>query len=267
VPLPLPFSTPASLPRPPRWSLVVAAAILSTACSDAEPSPHFVSPFDGQTNWPADAPLQVRVGEPVAPEGHDLDPTLISVVNLDKGGSVEGTVVAEKGDLWFYPDAPLRKATRFAWSVAPPYEEARSVHLALPADLIGSGTFHTGSMAEPVGALRLGDDLCIVWSRGPMPEEDAWPLAAGLQVYADGTRVSVDPAVATDLIGIDPLTLGEASLGCLALDDAGIDAATIEGVRIDGVESVWQLTVEDRSLDDLLGERHRLGTSTDAEGT
>ncbi len=267
MPLPLPSSPPASLPCPPRWSLAVAVALLSTACSEADPSPHFVSPFDGQTHWPTDAPLQVRVGEPVAPEGHDLDPTLITVVNLDEGGSIPGTVAAEKGDLWFFPDAPLPKSTRFAWSVAPPYEEARSVHLALPVGLIGSGTFHTGPIAEPVGAIRLDDELCIVWSRGPRPEEGASPLATGLQVYADGIRVSVDPAVPTNLIGIDPLTVGEASLGCLALDDAGIDAATIEGLRVDGVESVWQLAVEDRSLDDLLGERHRLGTRTGVEGT
>jgi hypothetical protein len=247
--------------------MLACSVLLACACGDTESGAHFVSPYDGQTDWPADAPLQVRVGAPVAPEGLDLDQNLIHVVDIDVGGPIEGTVVADKGDLWFFPDEPLPRGHRFAWSVAPPHDEARSVHLGLPPGLRGSATFHTGAIVEPVAALRLDDEVCVVWSRGPQQGPDAAPLAFGLKLYADGVPVAVRAAVEVSLTGIDPRTAGTASLGCLALDDAGIEAATIEGVRVDGTEEVWQLPVEARSVDDLLGEHHRLGGPTDEEGT
>jgi len=251
------------LPKAP--ALLVAGVLFGAGCAEEDPGPQFVSPYDGRTDWPPEAPLQVQLGQPVAPEGTDVDPDLITVVDLDVGGRVEGAIVVGDSALWFYPDAPFEPGHRFAWSVAPPHDEARSVHLAVPASLTGSATFSTAPAAEPLGALSLGSDICIVWSRA-VPEEGQLPAGSGLSIHADGLPVGVEPAIPAGVPGIEPLTPGDASLGCLGLTDAGIDAATIQGVRVEGPLQVWQLTVEDRSAEDLLAERHRLGAGSE-EGT
>ncbi len=250
-------------------SLPLLVPGLMLGCSDPDPGAHFISPFDGQTHWPADAPLQVHAGQPVAPEGDTIEPDMLVVVDLDVGGRIEGSVVPDGSDLWFFPDEPFAANHRFAWSIAAPHDEARSVHIGVPPALTGGSTFHTGSLAEPIAALRLGEELCLVLTRGPFADPDAPSLTAGMYAWADGVPARFGQPTEVTLTGIEPATVGAASVACLDLDDARVDAASVDGVRVETVGSVWQLPVQERTVDDILAEQHRLGegASTDEESS
>lgn len=139
-------------------------AVLFLACIP-EPEPAYVAPFDGQTAWPLEAPIEVALPADALPSGYPLDPSLLRVVDLTVGGSVPGELIHDERRLRFYPDDGWPVGHAFAWALDAPVSSAREPQLAIPDRLLGEARFTTTGTLEVADAVIDNERLCVLLSR------------------------------------------------------------------------------------------------------
>jgi len=147
-------------------SLPMAALALAFVSGCAtEVGSAYILPFDGQTDWPVDRPIEVALNEQALPGGYPLDPGLLRVVDLTNGGIVEGDLVHEGRMLRFYPTDGWKPSTDYAWTLSPSVDRNREPQLLIPPALQGDAFFSTTSRLEVVNAVQQGERLCLQLSR------------------------------------------------------------------------------------------------------
>jgi hypothetical protein len=126
----------------------------------------FVEPFDGSSAVAITDPLTVHL-DTRYPEGEPVPDDVLTVVDLDGGGFVEGTTTFVDGDVVFEPTSPWSLGGRYGWAVAQPLPSTRGPLLQVPPELVGESSFRVGGAPELLDAAVEGDALCLLFS-GPV---------------------------------------------------------------------------------------------------
>jgi hypothetical protein len=155
-------------------------ALWLIACAIDEQS-SYVAPFDGQTSWPLDAPIEVALPADALPPDYPVDAELLRVVDLTVGGIVEGDLIHDGRWLRFHPDGNWPAGHEFAWSLLPPIDAARQPQLAIPDRLLGEARFTTTGAMEVADAVIDRERLCVLLSR-PYADEPVYLSVDGLVV-------------------------------------------------------------------------------------
>jgi hypothetical protein len=129
------------------------------------PEHRFVEPFDGSSAVRVDDPLQVVLEGADYPEGEPVPDDAISVVDLDRGGDVPGTLVYADDRVVFAPDEPWRDGGAYGWVVATPAPRARAPLLDVPSGLEGEATFRVGGGITLLDAAIEDGELCLLFSQ------------------------------------------------------------------------------------------------------
>jgi hypothetical protein len=139
-------------------------ALALAGCGGEAPVPiAYVVPADGQTAVPAELPLFVYAPDLTLPEDWPGG-AWIRVVDLDRGGFVEGEVDRD-GPAWtFTPRGGWRAGTRYGWTLDLPVAQAHGPQFD-GGEVEGVAVFDT--RPEPVALAAATDDdgsLCLVFS-------------------------------------------------------------------------------------------------------
>ena len=218
------------------------------ACATDDPGVGFVSPFDGQTDWPHEAPLQLRLTGDSLPEGYPTPQDLVRVVDLDDGGFVPGSLSHDGVDLWFYPDQPFAADHDFVAHIDPASLDNREPELDGMVGLDGETVFSTASRLDALDAVvDAAGVLCVLWSRAPADGEF-------VSVAVDGVAVVVGAPRPADVPGIDP-TQGQ---GQRAQCTQGTSVAEGAGVRVQVGVRVWQFEAIEMDVEVAAEGRYRV---------
>lgn len=153
---------------------------LLLACSP-EPETAWVAPFDGQSAWPLDAPLEVALPVAVLPDGYPVEPGLIRVVDLDVGGNVAGELELDGRILRFWPEGGWAPGHAFAFDVDTSLPAAREPLAEVPEALQGEAGFATRASLSVADVVLDGGRLCVLLSQ-PYADEPFTVWADGLEV-------------------------------------------------------------------------------------
>lgn len=191
----------------------------------------FVSPLDGQAEWPVDEPLQLHLTEAPVPRGYPLPAELLRVVDLDGSGFVEGHAEQSASDVLFVPRDGWTPGHRYAWSVGRPPNQAREVELALPENVLGEGVFDTSDSLELLEAGNGDGDLCLLFSRALRSSEVEIVVsvneAPAVVVVAEPFEAAIDLDLELGPIGPEvgascvDLSISEGALVRVWVDDGG----------------------------------------------
>ena len=226
----------------------IAPVLLLAACATVETEVGFVSPFDGQTDWPPEAALQIHLPEPALPKGQPTPQDLVRVVDLDQGGFVVGELVHDGNDLWFFPDEPFIAGHRFAWQIDVASIQAREPELHIPASIGGEGVFATHPQVDVLDVVHPGSgELCVLFSRTPRASDQ-------ILVAVDGVPTDMSEAREVTVPGIEPAAgQGQAERCTIATDFA--EGAS---VRVQVGSRVFQLDAVSDGPEERFAGRYRV---------
>lgn len=186
------------------------------ACTD-EPSfeASFITPADGQTNVAPFQILRVHGNAAKIPDDFPL-PDLVEVLDLDRGGRVQGSVSSSDGQIRFTPDQAWLRG-EYLWTVRQPLDDARMPEFDIDPAMLGSASFSTLDQLRVIhAAWSPSGSLCVLLSRPPRQQG----IEERLRVTVDGEPVP--------LRGIEILTPVELGQDALDAGDNGIGGVCME---------------------------------------
>jgi len=189
-------------------------------------------------------------------------PELVHVVDLDRGGRVQGAVTLQDHTLRFTPANGWRPNTRYAWTVNPLQTPPHGPESSVEAGLVGTAAFDTTPRLDLLAAVVPSPQkACMVWSR-PLTTDDTGEL-----------RITIDDAeVTADAIILDLVPRAEWGVSFdLEPEDPGVNILCMRGeaetvpltpgsiLRVWwGNEGPWREELAERSLADAVGLLRRL---------
>lgn len=212
-----------------RLVVLASAVAVGASCSTAG---GMITPFDGRTLVDLEAPLVIIGGAVEIPPNYPVG-DLISVVDLEDGGFVEGQVVVRDLDVSFHPTGGWREGRRYAWTFADPEHMPHGPELPVPEALRGTAVFSTADAPEVVAVALEGGEACLVLSQ-PVEDIDALDV----RITLDDAEV---PDAAFELRDDWDGYGGGATAACLS----GVDVVDVEAVRAwIGDRGPWRHPIE-----------------------
>jgi hypothetical protein len=137
------------------------------ACADqAANSGGHIAPFDGQTQVLLDQSLQLVAPGLDMPGDAPLPTDILSVINLETGGFVQGAATRSGNTVEFTPSVKWQHGFTYRWSVTQPLPESRRPQVVVPPALLGDATFKAGNGSAILDAGVAEDGaLCLLLSR------------------------------------------------------------------------------------------------------
>jgi len=222
---------------------VLMAAIGLGGCETTTQST-YITPFDGQTDWPVEQPLEVALAREELPPDYPVDPDLLRVVDLTDGGLVEGDVVLDGRFLRFYPAEGWSPATDYAWTLSAPLVRNREPQLLVPPVLRGDARFSTAGHLEVVSAVTEEGRTCLQLSRAF--DDDT------LRIYVDGERGLDWSIVEVTVGGVEDAQTATLHALCTAADGVG-------SIRVEvGASEVYQFSPGPGSALSAFRDLHRV---------
>ena len=155
-----------------RLTALSLVATCLVACT--EPLPGMIAPFDGRTAMDADQPLVVQGGANQIPPDYPAG-DVITVVDLQDGGFVEGHAVTDGADVLFYAADGWPEARRFAWSFMDPTHVPHGPEMPVEEGLAGTAVFSTQDAPDVLAVEEDDGRPCLVLSQ-PIDDVDALEL-------------------------------------------------------------------------------------------
>jgi len=145
----------------------IVLPLLLIACrAEPETGETWISPVDGKSDVLLDVPLRVHVGGLQLPPDYPLGDDFIRVVDIDRGGFVEGRILLEGDVVSFVPDGGWEPGRRYVWSVGELPTLERGPEHFFPESLYGEALFATTHELEVLEIVLHHDSLvCAVLSR------------------------------------------------------------------------------------------------------
>ncbi len=202
---------------------LTALALVSAALVACKELPGMIAPFDGRSNVDGGEPLVVQGGANQIPPDYPAG-DVITVVDLQDGGFVEGRSITDGPDVLFYSTEPWPASRRFAWTFMDPDHVPHGPEMPVTEGLSGTAVFSTEDAPEVLAVEEDAGRPCLVLSQ---PIEDAEAL--DLRVTVDD--VDVDASTRSLDGAWDPYDGGATAL-CLD----GVSVAPGQSVRawVDG---------------------------------
>ena len=153
---------------------VLASSLLLVPLVACEELPGMIAPFDGRTDVGANDPLVVQGGANHIPP--DYPPgNVITVVDLQDGGFIDGDAVTDGPDVLFYPAEGWAEARRFAWTFMDPDHVPHGPEMPVAEGLAGTAVFSTEDAPEVLAVEEDDGRPCLVLSQ-PVADVDALEL-------------------------------------------------------------------------------------------
>lgn len=230
--------------------------LLLVACRpEAQTGDAWISPVDGKTDLPLDAPLRVHVGGLQLPPDYPVGQDFIRVVDVEEGGFVPGRVVIDRDVVTFFPDAYWQPGRHYVWSIGEMPRLDRAPEHEFPESLYGEAVFATTHDIEVLDLTIHGGGLvCAVLSRHldaitdrVTATLDDHPIDVG-QVMLHGEAQWIEDA---------PPELLEHGVTVACFPDLPADAGASLRVWW-GPRPPFQSRLESRDVRELLFERRRV---------
>lgn len=197
---------------------LTALSIVTCTLVACEDLPGMIAPFDGRSDVNANEPLRVQGGANQIPPDYPAG-NVITVVDLQDGGFIDGRALTDGADVLFYPTDSWPSDRRFAWSFMDPDHVPHGPEMPVDEGLAGTAVFSTANAPEVLAVEEDDGRPCLVLSQ---PIEDAEAL--DLRVSVDD--VEVDASVRSLDSAWDPYDGGAVAL-CLD----GVAVAPGQSVR------------------------------------
>ena len=244
-----------------RWLHVVALTLAGCIDDGESVDAAYIAPARGQTMVALGAPLQVYMS------GHGLPPDYdpgepVRVVDLARGGLVEGVTKIEGDELSFTPLEGWLPDSDYAWTIDLSTPQAHGPEYAFPQHVAGAASFSTSANLALLGvALSPGRELCIVLSRPATATEVDHLVATASEgcCLAEGEQLDLDLQPLPQEDWGDPVQINEESPGidvyCDVLDDIQFHPTSVLKIELEGM--VWWAEVQAQRIGQLIADLRR----------
>ncbi|MEZ4319201.1 MAG: hypothetical protein R3F61_16925 [Myxococcota bacterium] len=206
--------------------------VLVAGCaSEPEVALQRITPANGQTDVGRFVPLVVAGDVGHFPADYPL-PDLFTVVDLDGGGTIPGTVTYDGERLVFAPDEAWPDDRDYLWTVRDPLDESRRPELEIDPALQGSASFST---RRELRILHAGwsetSELCVLTSQPLLPTD----VSQRIHVTLDDLEVDVLASRILEPEALDQTDLenGDNGIGAVCLRLTGPQDAARARIFVD----------------------------------